>query len=98
MDEFLLVGIRPSVPAEVSLAGAAGSLTAGAAWQRWLRRWGLLRSFALPREPGAAPRACLVVRASGDAAAEALAAGWARVTGYRVQVMPLADVGGGPRP
>jgi hypothetical protein len=98
VNEFLLVGTRPPASAELSLTAAAGSLAAGATWQRWLRRWGLLRSFALPREPGAALRACLVVRASGDGAAEMLAAGWARVTGYRVQVMPLADAGGGPRP
>lgn len=100
VNEFLLVATRPSAPAEMSLAAAADSLAAVTAWQRWLRRWGLLRSFALPAGPVAGLRACLVVWASGDGAAERLAAGWAQVSGYRVLVMPLADVaaGSGARP
>ena len=87
--EFLLVGTWPSAPAELPLAVAAHAVIARAAWQAWLRRWGLLRSFGLPADPGAEPRACLVVRASGDEAARRLAAGWGQVSGYRVTVLPL---------
>ncbi len=92
MSEFLLVGTWPSAPAELPLAVAAHAVVARAAWHAWLRGWGLLRSVGLPAEPGAEPRACLVVRATGDEAARRLAAGWGRVSGYRVTVLPL--VGG----
>jgi len=89
VSEFLLVGTRPSAPAELPLAVAAHDVVARAAWHAWLRRWGLLRSFGLPVDPGAELRACLVVRATGDEAARRLAAGWGRVSGYRVMVLPL---------
>ena len=61
-----------------------------AAWNGWLRRWGLLRSFGLPRDPADELRACLVIRASGQPAAERLAAGWGQVSGYQVTLVPLA--------
>jgi hypothetical protein len=95
MSEFLLVGTWPAAPAELPLAAAAHCVVTGAAWHGWLRRWGLLRSFGLPADPGEL-RACLVVRASGDEAARRLAAGWGRVSGYRVTVLPLSDAGAGP--
>jgi len=98
--EFLLVGARPSAPGELALAAAAHDVVAQSAWHGWLRRWGLLRSFGLPADPEAELRACLVVRATGDEAARRLAAGWGRVSGYRVTVLPLrggtAGEGGGP--
>jgi len=47
VSEFLLLGIRPVLPGELSPAGAARDLVALAAWHRCLRRWGLLRSFAV---------------------------------------------------
>ncbi len=90
MSEFLLVGDRPAPPGELSLAAAASDVVAAAAWHGWLRRWGLLQSFGLPRDPAAGLRSCLLVRASGDEAAQRLAAGWGKVTGYRVMVVPLA--------
>ena len=90
MSEFLLVGTWPAAPAELPLATAARVVVARAAWQAWLRRWGLLRSFGLPAAPREL-RACLVVRATGDEAAGRLAAGWERVSGYRVTVLRLVD-------
>ena len=90
MSEFLLVGTWPAAPAELPLAAAARAVVARAAWQAWLRRWGLLRSFGLPATPGEL-RACLVVQATGDEAADRLAAGWEWVSGYRVTVLRLAD-------
>jgi hypothetical protein len=74
---------------EVGLAAAAHRVVAAAAWYGWLRRWGLLLSFGLARDPVAEVRACLVVLASDDAAAERLAAGWEMVSGYRVAVLAL---------
>ena len=74
---------------EVGLAAAAHRVVAAAAWYGWLRRWGLLLSFGLARDPAAEVRACLVVLASDDAAAERLAAGWELVSGYRVAVLAL---------
>jgi hypothetical protein len=76
---------------------AAQAVIARAAWHAGLRRWGLLRSFGLPAEPGAEPRVCLVVRATGDEAARRLAVGWGRVSGYRVTVLPLMNAGEGRR-
>ena len=95
MSEFLLLGIRPQTDREVSPAGLACDLAAAAAWHRWLRRWGVLRSFALPGEPVADLRACLIVQASGQAAATRLASGWGRVSGYRVTVTQLCDAAAG---
>ena len=91
MSEFLLLGIRPQTDREVSPAGLARDVAAAAAWHRWLRRWGVLRSFALPREPVADLRACLIIQASCQAAATRLASGWGRVSGYRVTVTQLCD-------
>ena len=90
MSEFLLLGIRPPAPGEASLGGVARDLMALATWHGWLRRWGLLRSFGLPRDPAGELRACLVIRASGQPAAERLAAGWGLVSGYRVTLVPLS--------
>jgi hypothetical protein len=98
MSEFLLLAVRPPGRgrAEVSPAGVARDLAAAAAWQAWLRRWGLLRSFGLPDGPADGPaggvRACLIVRASGPAAAGRLAAGWAGVSGCPVTVTELCAV------
>ena len=97
MSEFLLVGTWPAARAELPLAVAARTVVTGAAWHGWLRRWGLLRSYGLPADPGGEPRACLVVRATGDEAARRLAAGWGRVSGYRVTVLPLMTTGEGTR-
>ena len=94
MTRFLLAGTRPPPEfaggsGELALVAAAHRLAAAAAWYGWLRRWGLLLSFGLARDPVAELRACLVVLASDDQAAERLAAGWGTVSGYRVAVLPL---------
>ena len=91
MSEFLLLGARPPASSETSPARAAHDMAVVTAWHRWLRRWGLLRAFSLPQERTAELRACLVVWASGPAAAQRLGAGWGRVTGYQVTVLPLLD-------
>jgi hypothetical protein len=91
VSEFLLLGMRSAPSPEVSPSRAARDLAALAAWHRWLRRWGLLRSYAV-RPPGlAGPRVCLIVRAAGPAAARRLAAGWEQAGGYQVTVMELCD-------
>jgi hypothetical protein len=90
MREFLLLGARPSAPGGASPGGVAHDVAALAAWHEWLRRWGLLRSFGLPPDPAGELRACLVVRASGHAAAERLAAGWGQASGYQVTLVPLS--------
>lgn len=89
MSEFLLLGTRSRADQEVSPARLAADVATSASWHRWMRRWGLLRSYALPPEPRTGPRACLIVQASGQAAASQLASGWSRVSGYRVTVTPL---------
>jgi len=91
VNEFLLLGNRPPASGETSPARAAHDMAAVAAWHRWLRRWGLLRAFSLPHDRSADLRACLVVWASEPAAAQRLGAGWGRVTGYQVTVLPLLD-------
>jgi hypothetical protein len=91
VNEFLLLGARPPASGETSPARAAHDMAVVTAWHRWLRRWGLLRAFSLPQERAAEPLACLVVWASGPAAARRLGAAWGRVTGYRVTVLPLLD-------
>ena len=96
MGEFLLLAVRPPGRAEVSLRRAAHDVVALEAWHRLLRRWGLLRSFAFPDESVAGLRACLLVRASGHAAAERLAAGWGSVSGYQVAVLQLRVAGTRP--
>lgn len=98
MTQFLLAGTRPAddvpgSPGELGLAAAAHRVAEASSWYGWLRRWGLLLSFGLARDPMAELRACLVVLASDDQAAERLAAGWGRVTGYRVVVLPLTGEG-----
>jgi hypothetical protein len=105
---FLLAGTRPAhtgLPGpggeagevgergEVALAAAAHRVVAAATWYGWLRRWGLLLSFGLAGDPLAEVRACLVVLASDDQAAERLAAGWGAVSGYRVAVLALTGEG-----
>src|SRR5258708_9109383 len=89
VSDFLLVGTRPSAPGELPLAAAAHAVIALAAWLGWMRRWGLLRSFGLPADPGPELRACLVVRATGDEAARRLASGWGWASGYPGTVLPL---------
>ena len=102
---FLLAGTRPAqtglpgsaeeagAVGEVALGAAAQRVVAAAAWYGWLRRWGLLLSFGLAGDPVAEVRACLVVLASDDQAAERLAAGWGAVSGYRVAVLALTGEG-----
>ncbi len=106
MTRFLLAGTRPGSPglpgspgspAELGLAVAAHRVLEAAAWYGWLRRWGLLLSFGLARDPVAEVRACLVVLASDDQAAERLAAAWGTVSGYRVAVLALTGPGEGAR-
>ncbi len=89
MTPFLLAGTRPPGRGELPLAAAARDVVTIARWQEWLRRWGLLLSFGLPRDPMTELRACLIVLASDHQAAERLAAGWGIVTGYKVAVLPL---------
>ena len=79
--------------AELGLAAAAHRVVEAAAWCGWLRRWGLLLSFGLPRDPAAELRACLIVTASDEQAADMLAAGWRTVSGYRVAVLALTGPG-----
>jgi hypothetical protein len=93
VSEFLLLGTRPVPSPELSPAKAARDLTALAAWHRWLRRWGLLCSYAVRPPWLAGPRVFLVVRAAGPAAARRLAAGWEQAGGYQVTVVPLCDAG-----
>ena len=69
MSEFLLLGTRLAPSPELSPARAARDLTTLAAWHRWLRRWGLLRSYAVQPPWLAGPRVFLIVRATGPAAA-----------------------------
>jgi hypothetical protein len=91
VSEFLLLGTRTASPPELSPARAARDLAALAAWHRWLRRWGLLRCYAVRPPWLAGPRVCLVVRAATPAAARRLAAGWGQAGGYQVTVMKLCD-------
>lgn len=100
MSEFLLLGARAPAAGELSPGRAARDLAAVTAWHWWLRRWGLRRAFGLAGDSPAGLRAGLVIAASGEAGARRLAAGWSRVSGYRVTVLPLDDAagqaGGGP--
>jgi hypothetical protein len=91
VSEFLLLGMRPEVPCEVSPARAARDLAALTAWHGWLRRWGLLRSYAVRPPWLAGPRVLLLVRATRPAAARRLAASWERAGGYQVTIVPLCD-------
>jgi hypothetical protein len=91
VSEFLLLGARSTPSPEVSPSRVARDLAALAAWHRWLRRWGLLRFYAVRPPWLAGPRVCLIVRAAGPAAARRLAAGWGQAGGYNVTVMELCD-------
>jgi hypothetical protein len=95
VSEFVLLGMRPAACLEVSPAGAARELVALSAWHGWLRRWGLLRSYAV-RPPWLSGHwVILIVRAAGPAAAGRLAAGLAHAGGYDVTVVRLCpDLGG----
>lgn len=91
MTRYVLAGRRPPTEAvaEPGLAATARRVVSAATWHRWLRRWGLLVAYGLPRDLLADPSACLVIRASDDLAAERLAGGWEQVSGYRVTVLSL---------
>jgi hypothetical protein len=93
MSEFLLLGARQRGIAETSPYQAARDMVALTTWHQQLRRWGVLRAFALPQDPADGLRACLIVRASGQLAASRLADEWQRRSGYQVAVVPLCDVG-----
>lgn len=90
MSVYLLAGSRGPFGGEMGLAAAAHAVVTRSAWHGWLRRWGLLESFALPRDPANELHACLVVRVTGEGGAARLAHEWERVTGYRVTVLALA--------
>jgi len=93
MTRFLLAGTRADSADEVALGAAAHRVVEASMWYGWLRRWGLLLSFGLARDPVAEVRACLVVLASDERAAERLAEGWGTVSGYRVAVLALTGEG-----
>lgn len=82
--------MRRPLDGELTLAVAARDVVAQTHWHGWLRRWGLLESFALPRDPASEPRACLVIRATGEESAARLAEEWERVSSYRVTVLALS--------
>jgi hypothetical protein len=93
MTRFLLAGTRAHSADELGLGAAAHRVVEATTWYGWLRRWGLLLSFGLARDPVAEVRACLVVVASDERAAERLADGWGTVSGYRVAVLALTGEG-----
>ena len=93
MMQFLLAGTRADSADELGLGVAAHRVVQASMWYGWLRRWGLLLSFGLARDPVAEVRACLVVLASDERAAERLADGWGMVSGYRVAVLALTGEG-----
>jgi hypothetical protein len=95
MSDFLLLGARQPGSAETSPRLAARDMAALTAWHQHLRRWGLLRAFALPQDPASGLRACLVIRVSGQLAASRLALEWRRRSGYEVSVVPLCDASQG---
>jgi hypothetical protein len=92
MTPFLLAGVRPAEAsgAEPGLAVMARRVAAAAAWQGWLRRWGLLAGYGLSQESMAELRVCLVVRASSARAAKRLAWDWETISGYRVTVLSFS--------
>ena len=94
MSVYLLAGVRRQLVCDLTLAVAARDLIALRAWHGSLRRWGLLESFALPRDPVGEPRACLIIRATGEEAAAQLADRWERLSGYRVTVLALTTPAG----
>jgi len=91
MSEFLLLGARQPGSAETSPRAAARDMAALTMWHQHLRRWGLLRAFALPQDSAGGLRACLVIQASGQLAASRVAEEWRRRSGYEVSVVPLCD-------
>ncbi len=93
MSEFLLLGARSPGGGETSPRLAARDVAALTAWHEQLRRWGLLRAFALRHDSTTGLRACLIIRASGRAAADRLAGEWGRRSGYRVTVLRLSTAG-----
>jgi len=95
MSEFLLLGARQPGSAETSPRLAANDISALTTWHQHLRRWGLLRAFALPQDSASGLRVCLVIRASGQLAASRLAEEWRRRSGYEVSVVPLCDASQG---
>ena len=95
MSEFLLLGARQPGSAETSPRLAARDMAALTTWHQHLRRWGLLRAFALPQDSASGLRVCLVIRASGQLAASRLAEEWRRRSGYEVSVVPLCEAGQG---
>ncbi|HYS32675.1 MAG TPA: hypothetical protein VEM58_10485 [Streptosporangiaceae bacterium] len=95
MSEFLLLGARPPGGGETSPRRAAHDVAALTVWHEQLRRWGLLRAFAVPPDSATGLRACLVIRASGHAAADRLAGEWERRSGYRVTVLRLSTAAPG---
>ena len=100
MTAFLLVGSRPPGGPERSPALAARDAAALTTWHQGLRRWGLVRSIALPDDRQASASEtllCLIVQVSGTDAAERLAERWERLGGYRVTVLRLLDATGGRR-
>ena len=101
MSEFLLLGARKAGSVETSPRLAAREMAALTTWHQHMRRWGLLRAFALPHDSASGLRVCLVIRASGQVAASRLAQEWRRMGGYEVSVVPLCDAsqdaGTGPR-
>lgn len=94
MTAFLLVGTRVPGGAERSPAMAARAAAALMTWLQGLRRWGLLRSFALPDAAAGAPVLCLIVQVSGQAAAQQLAARWEWLGGYHVTVLEVQEAAG----
>jgi len=93
MSEFLLLGTRQAGTTQTSPRLAARDVVALTTWHQQLRRWGLLRAFALPPESATGLRACLIVRTSGEPAASRLAQEWERRSGYQVAVLRLCGAG-----
>jgi hypothetical protein len=92
MSDFLLLAAHRGPPGELSPMTAARSCAAASRWHEALRRWSLLSGYAVRVGPRATPTSCLVVHASGRAAARRLADGWERVCGYDVAVLPIITV------
>ena len=91
MTSYLLVGNRVPGAPERSPAMVANAAVALLTWHNELRRWGLLRSFALPDPVTGEAMLCLVVQTSGPAAAQLLARRWGRIGEYLVTVLELRD-------
>ena len=96
MTAFLLVGSRGPGGPERSPALAARDAAALTTWHQGLRRWGLVRSIAVPDQDASADETllCLILQVSGAEAAERLATRWERLGGYKVTVLALHDATG----